>query len=112
MEKKKIIKSYENLSPDLQELLNETYKFGYSNKIVRLSNAKNETFFAVPLDTEDTTYMVKVQPEKPKKSANAAKDDFFSNEEEGDELSDDSDVDSDSNESSDPSYEPNYDDVA
>ncbi len=110
MDKKKVIKSYENLSPELQEMLDEKYKYGYSNSIVRLSNARNETFFAVPLETEDANYMVKVQPEKPKKGA-TAKDDIFSNEEEGDESNDDTDHDNQETEN-DPSYEPNYDDVS
>lgn len=110
MDKKRVIKSYENLSPELQEMLNEKYKYGYSNSIVRLSNAKNETFFAVPLETEDANYMVKVQPQKPKK-VSSEKDDLFPNDDEKDELDND-DLESDSSESeSDPSYEPNYDDV-
>jgi Ser/Thr protein kinase RdoA (MazF antagonist) len=109
MEKKRIIKSYENLSPELQEILKEKYKYGYSNQIVRLSNAKNEIFFAVPLETEEANYMVKVQPEKIKKTANS-KEDYFSNE---DEDHDNNDFESDNaDETNDPSYEPNYDDVA
>ncbi len=110
MEKKRVIKSYENLSAELQEMLNEKYKYGYSNSIVRLSNARNETFFAVPLETEDANYMVKVQPEKSKKGA-SAKDDLFSNEEENSDLENE-DLETDNSDSeSDPSYEPNYDDV-
>jgi len=110
MDKRRVIKSYENLSTELQEMLDEKYKYGYSNAIVRLNNAKNETFFAVPLETEDAIYMVKVQPEKPKKGANA-KDDVFSNEEENDDLDNDDLEGSNVESENDPSYEPNYDDV-
>jgi len=111
MEKKRIIKSYEKLSPDLQELLKQQYPYGFSNKLIRLNNARNETFFAVPLDTEDATYMVKVQIEKIKKHEdqedefhfNVGDDDFDNpSAEETDSYNDDYD------DSKDPSYEPNY----
>lgn len=110
MEKKRIIKSFENLSPELQDMLKEKYRYGYSNQIVRLNNARNETFFAVPLETEEANYMVKVQPEKIKKSANS-KEDSFSNEDEDNDNNNDFDNDN-VDETNDPSYEPNYDDVA
>jgi hypothetical protein len=115
MEKKRIIKSYEKLTPELQEQLREQYPYGYSNKLIRLNNSKKETFFAVPLETEDTTYMVKVQIEKIKKHENSA-DEFHFNvgdsdfdntssaEKETESYNDDSYDDS-----KDPSYEPNYD---
>ncbi|CAN5425187.1 hypothetical protein BH23BAC1_BH23BAC1_35400 [soil metagenome] len=110
MEKKRIIKSFDNLSPELQDMLKEKYKYGYSNQIVRLSNAKNETFFAVPFETEEANYLVKVQPERLKKSSNA-KEDYFSNEEEDNDSNNGFDNDN-QDEAKDPSYEPNYDDVA
>lgn len=113
MEKKRIIKSYEKLTPDLQELLKQQYPYGFSNKLIRLNNARNETFFAVPLDTADATYMVKVQIEKIKKHEdsgdefhfNVGDEDFDNNtnNEESENYNDDNYDDS-----KDPSYEPNY----
>ena len=113
MEKKRIIKSYEKLDPELQERLKELYPYGYSNKLIRLNNSKNETFFAVPLETEDTTYMVKVQVEKIKKFDDSEDEFHFSV---GDDDFDNSTSESsedpgyDDDDSKDPSYEPNYDD--
>jgi hypothetical protein len=58
--KKKIIKSLENLSEDLLELVKEQYPDGYDGSITRITNAKKEAIFVFPLETEDSTYLVKV----------------------------------------------------
>lgn len=58
--KKKVIKSLENLSGDLLELLNNQYPSGYESSITRITNAKREPIFVFPLETEDATYLVKV----------------------------------------------------
>lgn len=58
--KKKVIKSLENLTDDLKELLSEQYPNGYESSITRITNAKKEPIFVFPLETEDATYLVKV----------------------------------------------------
>ena len=58
--KKKIIKSLENLSGDLVELIHQQYPNGYQGSISRITNAKKEPIFVFPLDTEDAIYLVKV----------------------------------------------------
>lgn len=58
--KKKIIKSLENLSGDLLELIHQQYPNGYQASISRITNAKKEPIFVFPLDTEDVTYLIKV----------------------------------------------------
>jgi hypothetical protein len=58
--KKKVIKSLENLSEDLKELLRDQYPNGYESSISRITNAKKEPIFVFPLETEDATYLVKV----------------------------------------------------
>jgi hypothetical protein len=58
--KKKIIKSLENLSGDLLELIHQQYPSGYQASISRITNAKKEPIFVFPLDTEDCTYLIKV----------------------------------------------------
>ena len=62
--KKKVIKSLENLSEDLRELLKEQYPNGYESSITRIMNAKKEPIFVFPLETEDATYLVKVPATK------------------------------------------------
>lgn len=58
--KKKVIKSLENLSGDLLELLHNQYPNGYESAITRITNAKREPIFVFPLETDDATYLVKV----------------------------------------------------
>lgn len=62
--KKRVIKSLENLSDDLKELLREQYPNGYESSIQRITNAKKEPIFVFPLETEDATYLVKVPATK------------------------------------------------
>jgi len=58
--KKKVIKSLENLSEDLLELIHTQYPNGYESSITRITNAKREPIFVFPLETDDATYLVKV----------------------------------------------------
>lgn len=62
--KKKVIKSLENLSEDLKELLRDQYPNGYEGSITRITNAKKEPIFVFPLETDDATYLVKVPTTK------------------------------------------------
>jgi|SRR5690606_10603849 len=62
--KKKIIKSLENLSEDLKELIREQYPNGFDGSINRITNAKKEPIFVFPLETEDATYLIKVPATK------------------------------------------------
>jgi hypothetical protein len=62
--KKKVIKSLENLSEDLKELLRDQYPNGYEGSITRITNAKKEPIFVFPLESDDATYLVKVPTTK------------------------------------------------
>jgi hypothetical protein len=58
--KKRVIKSLENLSEDLRELLKDQYPNGYESSITRITNAKKEPIFVFPLETTDAIYLIKV----------------------------------------------------
>lgn len=60
MDKKRVIKSLEKLDSNLKKELKQTYPDGFEGNLVRLMNAKKEPFFCVPLDTEDTNYLIKI----------------------------------------------------
>ncbi|GIV37157.1 MAG: hypothetical protein KatS3mg032_1536 [Cyclobacteriaceae bacterium] len=62
--KKRLIKSLENLSQDLRDLLKKQYPNGYESAITRITNARNEPIFVFPLETDDATYLVKVPATK------------------------------------------------
>jgi hypothetical protein len=58
--KKRIIKSLETITDDLKEILKDQYPNGYEGSISRITNAKKESIFVFPLETEDATYLIKV----------------------------------------------------
>jgi hypothetical protein len=121
--KKKIIKSLENLSEDLRELVHVQYPTGYQGSITRIRNAKNEPIFVFSLEADDAIYLVKVPATKnsdgeyavesgkkqefdEEDAAIPAGDDDF----EAKAESDDYDEEGSSDRTKDPSYEPDFDD--
>ncbi|MCR5822475.1 MAG: hypothetical protein K6F85_06130 [Bacteroidales bacterium] len=59
--KKNLIVSYKNLSDELKELFAETYPEGYKEHLQRNVKPSGEPIFVVPLETDDTVYMVKFE---------------------------------------------------
>lgn len=59
--KKKLIISSENLSDELKELFKETYPEGHKDYIQKIVKPDGTPIFVVPLETEDTSYMVKFE---------------------------------------------------
>lgn len=58
--KKRAIKSLENLTEDLKDLIKDQYPNGYESSITRITNAKKEPIFVFPLETTDAIYLIKV----------------------------------------------------
>lgn len=122
--KKKVIKSLDNLSEDLKELMKKQYPLGYENSITRINNAKKEPIFVFPLETEEATYLVKIpatrnsegeydvdsKPQDPEFGAEEKESDDFGGD---DEFGSDDDYGNDEEEGGgsgkDPSYEPDFD---
>lgn len=123
--KKRVIKSLENLSEDLKELLRDQYPNGYEGSITRITNAKREPIFVFPLETEDATYLIKVPatknsegeydvestPEKEFDPEAGGDDDGFGNGGDDDYSSggDDYDEEGGSRKSREASYDPDFD---
>ena len=59
--KKNLIVSYKNLPDDLKEQFKELYPEGYSNYLQKFTKPNGEPIFVVPLETDDTAYMVKFE---------------------------------------------------
>ncbi|MBR1644869.1 MAG: hypothetical protein IJ684_05845 [Bacteroidales bacterium] len=57
--KKNLIVSYKNLSDELKELFKLTYPEGYTDYLQRTVKPNGDVIFIVPMETEDTSYMVK-----------------------------------------------------
>lgn len=52
--------SFQNLTPELLDLLNKKYTDGYQNHVIKVTTPKNDFFYAVTLDTVDSSYLIKV----------------------------------------------------
>lgn len=60
MAKQKIIKKFETLAPELIKLVQETYPDGYDEKLISFLSPKGELEFALPLETEEISYLIKM----------------------------------------------------
>ena len=131
--KKRVIKSLENLSEDLKELLRTQYPNGYEGSITRIINAKKEPIFVFPLEADDATYLIKLPATKNSEgeydvesvekgefgedqskgpAANSGEDDFDNNNDdfEGENNeSDDYDEEGGGKRSREASYDPDFD---
>lgn len=62
MEKKKrVVISMSNVTPEIQDAILKKYPNGYSNYIIKVSKGNDEFFHAITVDTEDASYLIKVQ---------------------------------------------------
>jgi hypothetical protein len=60
MNKKRLVVSYQNLSEDLLDALKKRYPNGYGDSVMKISGPNDKVFYAVMLDTQDASYLVKV----------------------------------------------------
>ncbi len=60
MIKKKVAISLNNLTPELLALFKQKYPHGYQNYVFKVEKPSGDFFYAVTLDTEDASYLVKV----------------------------------------------------
>jgi len=60
MDKPKVVIDYSKLTPELNELFNETYPNGIVGHTIRYPNSKGEIVSSVRLETEDKIYLVKL----------------------------------------------------
>jgi hypothetical protein len=80
MEKKKVIVHYNNLPPEVLEVLKEKYPDGYQNHTFKVTKPNNDFFYAVTVDTKDTSYLIKVDVKIDNVTENKLDDAIFSNE--------------------------------
>lgn len=79
MEKKRLVTSYNNLSPEVLELVKKKYPTGYLNSVIKVSKPNNDFFYAITLDTDDTSYLIKVNVKIDSKPKDEDEEkDFFS----------------------------------
>jgi hypothetical protein len=60
MEKKRIIKNIDNITDEIKEAIRKKYPDGWANHVLRINKGNNQFFHAINVDTEDASYMIKV----------------------------------------------------
>lgn len=58
--KKKLIISYEKLSPELLKLFQDKFPGGCEESLKRIPKPNGEYFYAVEMEADDTSYLVKM----------------------------------------------------
>lgn len=81
--KKKLIISYKNLPDTIRDLFKEAYPDGYKEYLQKTIKPNGEPIFVVPLETDDTSYMIKfdVKIDTTLVDDDIEKDDFSESEE-------------------------------
>lgn len=77
MIKKRVIVDYKNVPDEVLQKLAEKYPHGYTKAIIKFTNAKNEVVSAVPIEVDDTAYLVKVSTQLQKMVDDYEVDDDF-----------------------------------
>lgn len=58
--KKRLVVSFNNLPVELQEAVKEFYPLGFSDVMMRIEKPNGDFFFAVPFETDEVSYLVKI----------------------------------------------------
>ena len=88
--KKHIVTSFNNLPAELQEAVKVFYPLGFTDAMMRIDKPNGDFFYAVPFDTEDTAYLVKIDVKIDDKAGEEDDKDYYDDDLKGaDELQDD-----------------------
>lgn len=55
-----MIVSYNNLSQEVLDAIRLKYPLGYSNSVIKVKTRGEEFFYAITVDTDEASYLVKV----------------------------------------------------
>ena len=90
--KKRLVVSLKNMTPELQEEVKAAYPAGFADYMMRIPKPNGEFFFAVPFETEEISYLVKIDVKIDEAPTDDDDKDYYDDDLKGaDELQDDSD---------------------
>ena len=88
--KKRLVTSFNNLAPELQEAVKAAYPLGYTDYMMRIDKPNGDFFFAVPFETEEISYLVKIDVKIDDLSGEEEDKDYYDDDLKGaDELAND-----------------------
>jgi hypothetical protein len=74
--RKKLIINYQNVTPELMEAIRKKYPLGWVNHTMKVKTSGDAFFFAITVDTEEVSYLIKV-PVKIDNKSEKDDEDFF-----------------------------------
>jgi len=75
-ERKRLIINYQNAGAELQDAIRKKYPLGWMNHTLKVKGSGDSFFYAITIDTEDASYLVKM-PVKIDNKSDKDEDDFF-----------------------------------
>lgn len=75
--KKRLVTSFNNLSAELQGELKTLYPRGFSEVMQRIDKPNGDFFYVVPFETEEISYLVKIDVKIDEVGDDGVDDDFF-----------------------------------
>ena len=79
--KKRIVTSIHNLTPEQLEEVKALYPKGFSEVMSRIDKPNGEFFYVIPYETEDTSYLLKIDVKIDDSADEVDDDDFFGDDE-------------------------------
>ena len=100
--KKRLVTSFNNLPLELQEAVKAAYPLGYTDFMMRIDKPNGDFFFAVPFETEEISYLVKIDVKIDDISGEEEDKDYYDDDLKGaDELANDDSDDEPADDSAD-----------
>ena len=88
--KRRSVISFNNLPLEIQEAVKAFYPYGYSEAMMRINKPNGDFFFAVPFETDEVSYLVKIDVKIDDLSDEDDDKDYYDDELKGaDEIQDD-----------------------
>jgi hypothetical protein len=79
--KKRIVTSIHNLTPEQLEEVKALYPKGFSEVMSRIDKPNGDFFYVVPYETEETSYLLKIDVKIDENADEVDDDDFFGDDE-------------------------------
>ena len=95
--KKRLVTSFNTLSQEQQEEVKMLYPRGFTEVMTRIEKPNGDFFYVVPYETEEVSYLVKIDVKIDEVADDGVDDDFFGDDElnGADEIQDDGSEDDD-----------------
>ena len=92
--KKRLVTNIHNLTAEQQDELKNLYPKGFSDVMMRIDKPNGDFFYAVPFDTDEIAYMVKIDVKIDDNAQEEDDKDYYDDEIKGaDEIQDDANSD-------------------